>query len=186
MRIALCGEARSGKDTVANLIMKEHHFWLRQAFGDYMKEAYYNKYPERLHLPKDREHMIRFSQPKVNVYPRIWVDKLESMMHFYLDNGLYESVIITDLRQPHEETWCRENGFHIVRVHRSEEERRKAQLERGENPDNKDLPYWVEADFHIYNDGSLEDLQKSCKKLLQVLEITDKIKTDTNEVNKNL
>lgn len=183
MRIALCGGARSGKDTVAKLIIDNDRTWLRQAFGDYMKEDYYRKYPEKLHKPKDREHMISFSQPKVYAYPRIWVDKLESMMHFYLDNNSnYKNVIITDLRQPHEEQWCRDNGFHIVRVHAGEHERIYRAIALGEEL-GSDLPYHVPADFHIYNDGTLKDLQKSCNKLLKVLESYDKIKSVTKEVN---
>lgn len=188
MRIALCGEPRSGKDTVAGIIQDLHigstndRMW-RLAFGDYMKEEYYRDNPHMIGKPKDREHMITWSQPKVEKDNNIWVGKLEDEMNEIVTfDGIFDFVI-TDLRQPHEEKWCRENGFHIVRVHRSEEERRKAQIERGENPDNKDLPYWINADFHIYNDGSLEDLQKSCNKLLQVLETSDKIKTVTQEAN---
>ncbi|MDR5022697.1 hypothetical protein FOL75_12155 [Bacillus thuringiensis] len=120
--------------------------------------------------PKDREDMIAWSQPKVEAYNRIWVDPLEAYIEgFEIGNLGKTNWIITDLRQPHEEKWCRENGFHIVRVHRSEEERRKAQLERGENPDNQDLPYEVKADFHIYNDGSLEALQTQVDNLLDCL-----------------
>lgn len=183
MRIALCGEARSGKDAVAKLLGMSFE---RQAFGDYMKEGYYRENPHMVDKPKDREHMIAWSQPIVNMYNHVWIAPLEAYMRGAQEDYHSEiNWVITDLRQPHEEKWCRENGFHIVRVHRPEEERRKAQLERGENPDNKDLPYWVEADFHIYNDGSLEDLQKSSNKLLTILESYDKIKSVTNEANKS-
>ncbi|AFQ14639.1 hypothetical protein P9133_31985 [Bacillus thuringiensis] len=162
MRIALCGEPRSGKDTVGNIIssMVVVH---RTAFGKFMKFGYYKEHPEMLGLPKDREHMISWSQPLVDSYPNIWVHQLEREIEGY------KNIVITDLRQPHEEKWCRENDFHIVRVHRPEEERRKAQLAKGENPDNKDLPYEVKADYPIYNDGSLEDLQSQVDNLLDCL-----------------
>lgn len=180
MRIALCGEARSGKDAVAKLLGSN---FVRLAFGDFMKQGYYKVFPYMRDIPKDREHMIAWSQPQVEKDNLIWVRQLEEFMHECYN--YYHSYVITDLRQPHEEKWCRDNGFHIVRVHRPKEDRRKAQLERGENPDNKDLPYWVEADFHIYNDGSLVDLQKSCNKLLTILESYDKIKSVTNKANKS-
>ncbi|MEB9589427.1 hypothetical protein P4J65_30915 [Bacillus cereus] len=120
--------------------------------------------------PKDREDMIAFSQPIIKLYPTVWVDQLEIDFEWYeAEYGYGDTYVITDLRQPHEEKWCRENGFHIVRVHRPEEERRKAQLAKGENPDNQDLPHEVKADFHIYNDGSLEDLQSQIDNLLDCL-----------------
>lgn len=165
MRIALCGEARSGKDTVAEMLEGFH----KMSFGFYMKEAYYRKFPEMKDKPKDRKHMISFSQPIVDAYSDVWVDWVA--MEFHMERELLdtENFVVTDLRQPHEEKWCRENGFYIVRVHRPEEERRKAQLAKGENPDNQDLPYEVKADFPIYNDGSLEDLQSQVDNLLDCL-----------------
>lgn len=189
MRIALCGFPRSGKDTVASIIRELHlsstnDTMDRLAFGDYMKEGYYDENPHKAYMPKDREHMISWSQPKVEKDNLIWVRKLERDLRDIVQHDGIFDFVITDLRQPHEEKWCRENGFHIVRVHRSEEERRKSQLEKGENPDNTDLPYKVNADFHIYNDGNLYDLQKSCNKLLTILESYDKINSVTNEVNK--
>jgi len=181
MRIALCGEARSGKDTVASLCSG----FISMAFGDYMKVRYYKDNPHKVGKPKDREHMIAWSQPQVNEYPRIWVDKLEedfNRYHWSYGNNL--DVIITDLRQPHEEEWCRENGFHIVRVHANETLRAKRAMKHGEFL-GKDLPYEVKADFHIYNDGSLRDLKNNVKQLLRILVTYDKIKSDTNKVNKS-
>lgn len=183
MRIALCGEARSGKDTVASMFPD----MLRLAFGDFMKHYYYKSNPHMEGKPKDREHMIEWSQPQVEKDNLIWVRMLEKSI---LDREKafpyrHDSWIITDLRQPHEETWCRENGFHIVRVHADGVSRMERARNLGEYL-GEDLPYWVEADFHIYNDGSLEDLQKSCDKLLTILGSYDKINEDTNEANKNL
>ncbi|PFA41972.1 AAA family ATPase [Bacillus thuringiensis] len=161
MRIALCGEPRSGKDTVGDIIssMVVVH---RTAFGKFMKFGYYKEHPEMLGLPKDREHMISWSQPLVDLYPNIWVHQLEREIEGY------KNIVITDLRQPHEEKWCRENGFHIVRVHSSEIVRVERARKKGEHL-GKDLPYWVQADFHIYNDGSLEDLHSQVDNLLDCL-----------------
>lgn len=170
MRIALCGEPRSGKDTVAEMLGGEFY---RYAFGDYMKEAYFKANPHMGGKPKDRDHMIAWSQPQVEKDNYIWVRKLEQCMLEGIEEYGEENFVITDLRQPHEEKWCRENDFHIVRVHRPEEERRKAQLAKGENPDNQDLPYEVKANFHIYNDGSLEDLQSQVENLLDCLNEID-------------
>ncbi|HDX9704363.1 TPA: hypothetical protein ROY17_002001 [Bacillus thuringiensis] len=165
MRIALCGEARSGKDTVAKLTGLN-----RLAFGDYMKKAYYNAHPDQVGKPKDREHMIAFSQPIVDVYPEVWVNMLALEMELADDLDTYGPYpwVITDLRQPHEEQWCRENGFHIVRVHSSVANRMNRAYELKETLGN-DLPYWVEAEYHLYNDGSLEDLQSQVDNLLDCL-----------------
>jgi len=179
MRIALCGEARSGKDTVAREINKLMGWYFnRLAFGDYMKKGYYRDNPHMVGAVKNRDHMIAWSQPIVDAYKYVWVDQLALEISIADQDscGPYD-WIITDLRQPHEEEWCRENGFHIVRVHSPLEQRLHRMQELGE-VEGKDLPYWVNADFHIYNDGTLEDLQKSLEKLLPVLEISDKIKLE--------
>ncbi|MEC3021461.1 hypothetical protein P9Z80_30210 [Bacillus cereus] len=163
MRIALCGEARSGKDTVGECLEGFH----RLAFGHYMKEAYFKKFPEKRYLPKDREDMIAFSQPKEERDPLIWVRPLDRDMRIWHSGGV-DNFVITDLRQPHEEKWCRDNSFHIVRVHSNEIIRHERMRKHGERP-QKDLTYWVAADFHIYNGGSLEDLQSQVDNLLDCL-----------------
>ncbi|MGI8362723.1 hypothetical protein [Bacillus cereus] len=164
MRISLCGEARSGKDTVASLLPAN---FLVMAFGDEMKNEYYKAHPEMIGKPKNREHMIEFSQPLVGKDPLIWVRPLEHDMKVWNSGGV-ENFVITDLRQPHEEKWCRENGFHIVRVHAHVLRRDLRARNLGEKL-GKDLPYEVKADFHIYNDGSLEDLQSQIDNLLDCL-----------------
>ncbi|WDS60658.1 hypothetical protein BC7_00061 [Bacillus phage BC-7] len=171
MRIALCGEARSGKDTVADILKclyldSTNDIMDRLAFGDFMKEKYYEANPHKVSMPKDREHMIEWSQPQVEKDNLIWVRELEgSMEDIIMYDGVY-SFVITDLRQPHEEKWCRENGFHIVRVHAPSIMRERRMRDLGEGVTLKDLKYWVDADFHIYNDGSLEELQKKLQKTL--------------------
>ncbi|MCU5640845.1 hypothetical protein OCB39_28815 [Bacillus cereus] len=166
MRIALCGEARSGKDTVAKLLGMSFE---RQAFGDYMKEGYYRENPHMVDQPKDREHMIAWSQPIVNMYNHVWIAPLEAYMKGAQEDYHSEiNWVITDLRQPHEEKWCRDNGFHIVRVHAHVLRRDLRARNLGEKI-GKDLPYEVKADYHIYNDGSLEDLQSQVDNLLDCL-----------------
>jgi len=181
MRIALCGEARSGKDTVASLVKND---FCAISFGYFMKKGYFRDNPHMVDKPKDREDMINWSQPKVEVYNRIWIDPLEAYIEGLETGNLKETNwIITDLRQPHEEQWCRDNGFHIVRVHSCTANLLKRRRELGEKLSENDLPYWVNADYHIYNDGSLEDLKRNVNKLLKVLTTHDKIKTVTEEVN---
>lgn len=166
MRIALCGEARSGKDTVASLVKND---FCAISFGYFMKKGYFRDNPHMKGKPKDREDMIAWSQPKVEAYNRIWVDPLEAYIEgFEIGNLGKTNWIITDLRQPHEEKWCRENGFHIVRVHAQENRRIIRAQHLGEEL-GVDLPYEVKADFHIYNDGSLEDLQSQVDNLLDCL-----------------
>ncbi|WKV24054.1 hypothetical protein PSYJYH_000019 [Bacillus phage PSYJ-YH] len=178
MRIALCGEARAGKDTVAKLLPN----FTRLAFGDYMKYYYYKDNPHMRNLPKDGDHMVEWSQPQVEKDNLIWVRKLERSFNSLIVSG-FNNIVITDLRQPHEEKWCRENGFHIVRVHSDIRQRKARMLALGENTDREDLPYWVNADFHVYNSGNFGGLERNCEKLLTILETSDKIKTVTEEVN---
>ncbi|MGE0981499.1 hypothetical protein [Bacillus cereus] len=163
MRIALCGEARSGKDTVAEMLKG----FKRMAFGDYMKAKYYEEFPYMVGQPKNREHMIDWSQPQVEIDNLIWVRRLMFSYEIFKSDGI-KDFVITDLRQPHEEKWCRENGFHIVRVHADIRQRRARAEAKGETL-GKDLPYWVEAEYRIYNSGNLGDLQSQVDNLLDCL-----------------
>ncbi|MDA1658850.1 AAA family ATPase [Bacillus cereus group sp. TH153LC] len=177
MRIALTGLPRVGKDTVGEYLIDEFSYW-RFAFGDYMKEAYFRKYPHMEFLPKDREHMIAFSQPLVDLYDRIWIDRLEddianskeiSLLRFQSASDFFwgDNIVITDLRQPHEEKWCRENGFTIVRITSEKAEERIKAL--GEKVQTDIDSSKIKADYEISNDGTLEDLHSQIDNLLDCL-----------------
>lgn len=158
MRLAFVGLPRTGKDT-AGKYLTDKFFFQRLAFGDFMKTKYYMENPEMLNLPKDREHMIAWSQPKVEKDNRIWIRYVEDYMSRALRDGKHDFVI-TDLRQPHEEQWARENGFKLVRIVSNS----KVAQERADKLGEKigvDLDTSsIKHDFVVFNNGNLAELYK--------------------------
>lgn len=170
--IALIGKAGSGKDTVA-LLLKEHIPDLhRLAFADPMKEFYhyiFNVPPE----PKPRQGYQWFGQEMRKHDPDVWVRQLASRYLHVKERYGGCPVVITDVRQPNEHQWCRENGFVIVRVFASDETRIRRLKQRGDNFKPEDLNHETERyvdefkhDFLIDNDkNDMDYLRKQIKEL---------------------
>ncbi|MBG9832128.1 hypothetical protein [Bacillus wiedmannii] len=157
MRIAFVGLPRTGKDTAGAYLTKKY-FFQRLAFGDAMKFYYYKANPEMRDKPKDREHMIAWSQPQVEKDNLIWVRQVEMAMEMNSAVNNVQDFVITDLRQPHEEQWARQNGFLIVRIvsdSKVTEQRASALGEKvGQDLDLSRINH----DYVISNNGKLADL----------------------------
>ncbi|HFK1452834.1 TPA: AAA family ATPase [Bacillus pacificus] len=156
MRIAFVGLPRTGKDTAGSYLAKKY-FFQRLAFGDAMKFYYYKANPEMRDKPKDREHMIAWSQPQVEKDNLIWIRPLEDELNSIAWQG-QEDFVITDLRQPHEEQWARQNGFLIVRVVSDSKVTEQRASALGEKV-GQDLDLSrIQHDYVISNNGKLADL----------------------------
>lgn len=156
MRVAFVGLPRTGKDTAGKYLV-DKFFFNRLAFGDRMKFQYFAENPHMRGKPKDREHMIAWSQPKVERDSMIWVRHVHYLMDWLTEWG-QQDFVITDLRQPHEEQWARENGFLIVRIvsdSKVTEQRASALGEKvGQDLDLSRIKH----DYIISNNGKLADL----------------------------
>lgn len=157
MRIAFVGLPRTGKDTAGDYLRRKY-FFERLAFGDAMKHEYYKANPEMRDKPKDREHMIAWSQPQVEKDNLIWVREVDKAMRFSTEINRQQDFVITDLRQPHEEQWARQNGFLIVRIvsdSKVTEQRASALGEKvGQDLDISRIKH----DYVISNNGKIADL----------------------------
>ncbi|MBR9655763.1 hypothetical protein [Bacillus cereus] len=157
MRIAFVGLPRTGKDTAGDYLRRKY-FFHRLAFGDHMKAKYYEANPEMKDKPKNREHMIAWSQPQVEKDNLIWVREVARELRTYRYFCDQEDFVITDLRQPHEEQWARQNGFLIVRIvsdSKVTEQRASALGEKvGQDLDLSRIKH----DYVISNNGKLADL----------------------------
>lgn len=171
MKIALMGYARSGKDSVADLISRRISKINPLAFGTALKMMFHETFPLIPFLPKPREGYERFGEAMRSFDENVWVRKLENrykLLQYMCDNN--GNFIITDLRQPNEEAWCRANGFTIVYVHADDEIRRERAAGDSEfkciNP-SEEMIWMLHRDYTILNNGTEAELEYEVKLLLQ-------------------
>jgi len=161
-RIALTGLARSGKDSVANILTRpafgSYH---KAAFGDELKRHYHELFGYK--KEKDREGYQWFGQVMRQRDEDIWVKKLDHSIEYFYETN--KNLIITDLRQPNEYEYCRQKGYTIVKVECPIELRIERMRKAGDDFDEKDLYHETESyidqfdtDFVIHNDGSRQKL----------------------------
>lgn len=170
--IGLTGYANSGKDTVAEILVREHGF-KRYAFADKLREMVYAINPhvrwgehegiplvDRLadivdadgwdkakrEIPEVRELLQRVGVwHRENLGEWVWVNLVKDQ---WLADGQPDAVI-TDVRFPNEARFVRNYRGHVVRIHRP-----------GVGPVNGHVSEAQDFDVHseILNDGNLEDL----------------------------
>lgn len=152
INIALTGKMRSGKDTVArNLIrlMSEEYKVQTFAFGDSLKVYAKELFPDEfVNGRKPRDLFQWFGQTLRSRNEDVWINQLAKELNKY--NTTYEALnkkvvnIITDLRQPNEYQFCKENGFYIIKVECDDAIRIKRMDGLNDNFDIKDLTHETE------------------------------------------
>lgn len=152
INIALTGKMRSGKDTVArNLIrlMSEEYKVQTFAFGDSLKEFAKVLFPNEFKDDrKPRDLYQWFGQTLRSRDEDIWINQLVRELNKH--NTTYEALnmkvvnVITDLRQPNEYQFCKENGFYIIKVECDDAIRIKRMDGLNDNFDIKDLTHETE------------------------------------------
>lgn len=161
INIALTGKIRSGKDTVArNLIrlMSEEYKVQTFAFGDTLKVYAKELFPDEfMDGRKPRDLFQWFGQTLRSRNEDVWINQLAKEINKY--NTTYEALnkkvvnIITDLRQPNEYQFCKENSFYIIKVECDDAIRIKRMDGLNDNFDIKDLTHETERyiDTFDYN-----------------------------------
>ncbi|MEY8748904.1 AAA family ATPase [Alkalicoccobacillus gibsonii] len=169
--LAFMGKMRSGKDTVAS-ILSENNQVESLAFGDGIKEVAWKYFPELMKQGKQRKLLQEIGQTFRRHHQHVWINHLDR--RFKRSN--MPNVFVTDLRQPNEHFYLKQNGFTIVKVHVD----RDIQIERlkasGDHYELADLDHETEKhidylpfDYTVFNNGSLEDLQQQLKQLKGIL-----------------
>lgn len=185
MKIALVGYSRSGKDTVAQMIQDEIKSCIPLAFGDSMKTLFHDLFPDIPEEPKPRDLYENFAQSMREFDEDVWVRKVEKKMSGYRKNF---NFIITDVRQPNEARWARENGFTLVevwsplgfRIQRSEFDSEFAAVTKSE-----EFLHDIKCDYTIKNHGSLEELKERVNGLITVLKMIEVGKRETAPDRRN-
>jgi dephospho-CoA kinase len=170
VKIALTGKMRSGKDTVANHLYIRHSF-NRVAFGDALKKNAHAVFPWVYEWNKPRALYQQFGQLMRQIEPDVWVKHAERAVKGAIDYNVNTGaenvgVVITDLRQPNEYEWARNNGYTIIRVMAPDEDRLFRAKLAGDDFNEADLEHETEShvdlfdcEYEIHNNGSVEDLK---------------------------
>lgn len=199
-RIALTGKLRSGKSEVARYLKYEYGFH-EIAFGDSLKRVAddlfddtdveeYASIPIYRHnevipfLPekevigyrKPRRRYQDFGQLMRHLDPSVWIRQAERSMNVWENQRDVKGIVVSDLRQPNEYEWAKENGFTIIRVSANEDTRLDRARKAGDNFTEDDLRHETEqhvddfeADYDIWNDGEITELLRQIDEIMRTI-----------------
>lgn len=174
MKIALCGKMRSGKDTVAEILSDEYDFTefkLSSGIKSIIRELHLGD----MYTKKNRglyqsigQYMRRFDE---DVWCKRTLKDIETFNHYAVGSfqkNHIENTVISDVRQQNEVDFFREKGFVIVKVVSDDKLRLQRIKDAGDIMMQKDFYHeteksvdGIEADYTIFNNGTLEDLNDS-------------------------
>lgn len=172
--IGLVGPKRSGKDTVAGL-MVDYHGFARVGFGDAMRAFIYSIDPTwakardefGYEQAKNRSRWFRQRTIEVGtaacetIDSGVWVHAAHKRIALWR-HGIGTPVVVPDVRQPNEADYIVDNGGLLVAVERP-----------GFGVDEFPVDA-IRADERIFNDGPLVDLAVEVQDLMmQVLPIQE-------------
>lgn len=180
-KIALTGALRSGKDLSAD-ILRAHYGFSRFAFGDALKRTAHEVFPWVDRESKPRALYQQYGQLMREIDPDVWVRHTERAIeaHIEIMAGIHGDtdigIVVTDLRQPNEEKWCRENGFTIIRVKAQSALRIARAQQAGDDFSLEDLTHDTEShtdgfavDFEVVNDGSVDELKRQIDAIMEAI-----------------
>lgn len=184
LRLAIAGELRSGKTTLAEYAEKHYHMD-PFALGDELKNGFHYHYPHILRDPKPRRGYQLYGQLMRFVYGKdywlnITLDEIERCRKASDGYNVFSSSvsgfapIITDARQPNEFDRLRKEGYKIIKVIAPYEVRKKRAKEAGdyftEEEMNNETELYIsqlESDYTIFNEGTVEELYAQFDKIIE-------------------
>lgn len=174
VKIGIIGAMRSGKDTFAEPLIEQKHLQeLKFATGiTDILEVYF---PSKLTGGKPRELYQHIGQFMRSVDPDVWVNNLDREYQWWQKYGRSD-FIITDVRQPNEVKWCRDNGFALVRINTPDEIRKQRIIDCGDQFESEQFYHETEqhineytVDYEIDGNCSKEELQQKAVELYEQL-----------------
>jgi hypothetical protein len=170
IKLALTAKLRAGKDTVADHLHIRHSFD-KVAFGDALKRNVNETFPWLAGPKKPRALLQQYGQLMREIDPQVWVRHVERKVNGIIDLRVNTGadrigIVISDLRQPNEYEWAKLNGFTVVRVNSSFDNRLARARQAGDDFVESDLLHSTEQyidkfspDFEVYNNGTVEELK---------------------------
>lgn len=180
IKLALTGKLRSGKSLVGNHLYIRHGFD-EVAFGDALKRTLSEVFPwdfANAGPHKPRALLQRYGQLMREIDEQVWVRHVErkvgGIIDYRVNSGAEKvGVVITDLRQPNEYEWAKENGFTIVRVSAPKDVRIERAKSLSDAFELNHLTHETEShidgfavDYEIVNDGTVDDLKAQIDSIL--------------------
>lgn len=153
MKIAIGSKSRTGKDTIADILLQEYG-GTKLAFSDALYDIS-GYVQEKLSRPvqKDPKLLQTIGESLKDVYGRsVWVTYLENELRRTKGN-----IFVTDLRFPEEWEMLKKNGFLMINVERPDRPITRDPNHISEIALDKNDFVW---DFIVCNDGSLDDLKE--------------------------
>ncbi|HEC2241668.1 TPA: AAA family ATPase [Staphylococcus delphini] len=199
INIALTGKMRSGKDSVASAVVKSlsnphKNVYVRAfSFGDSLKQTARQLYPHEFNGEQKPRQLIQWlGQTLRQRNENIWIDFVakkinDNLRSIGFDYGSYTIVnIITDLRQPNEYEFAKQNDFTIIKVECDDVVRLKRMQELNDDFDEKDLQHETETYIDSFDYDYLITTTHINKNELyhRVKDLTELIQNKDKEVNK--
>lgn len=167
---------RSGKDTFSDVLINQHgfeEFKFASGISALMREFF----PDATSQRKRRVHYQHIGQAMRQLDPNIWVNYTDEQIKVFTESQEYEpSIVISDLRQPNEYKYAKENGYLVIKIEADEDVRINRAIKSNDLFDMSTLRHETElavddiyADICIYNNGTLEELMHKIELVMIVL-----------------
>lgn len=192
VKIALFGKMRSGKNTVADLL-KEKADFKEYSFGSGIGEIIKKYYPTAFEGGKPRQHYQHIGQSLRELDADVWINytlsQIEKETRLADRLGVPSFIVITDGRQVNEARRLREDGYLIVKVECDEAERLNRIGEASDAFDVSQLNHetelqvdYINADYTIKNNGTLEELEQQVTILITLAYLSQMFEGDLSQV----
>lgn len=165
IKIALTGEMRSGKTTVASYI-EDTFYAKRFAFGDALKSITHQLF-DIDSASKPRKLYQDVGQALRSVDEDVWINLLRVDILKNTSKKDFGIIVIDDLRQPNEYEWAKANGYIIIRVEADNALRKERAALEGDDFSEEDMLHDTEShaagfdvDYTIINSGSTDALYR--------------------------
>ena len=130
-------------------------------FGEFCK-----KYDPNIWIKKTETSILKdYFSPELKQPEDIVINQNSLYLNTYFKLKEYKLILITDLRFMREYEWLKKEGFKILKLTRSNNDYSNNDLSETELDKMADNFY----DYHVFNDGTLDDLSSQVRDLLTKL-----------------
>lgn len=181
-RICLCGQLRSGKDTLGKLLVNNCGF-TRVAFADPIRAIVKEYFPDLPEDVKPRELLQFIGEGFRKHDPYVWIKAMERQIREHrqydpLSSYRDSKFVITDCRYMNELEWCKANGFITIKIEADDSIRLERALKDNPkfdwhlmyDPSELEVPQMV-TDYTIINNGSFDEYLADVTELLKYFNV---------------